>query len=130
MATCCYISLSANLKFYEAILQLERPKLGLEYLASMTIATLPLIIYGLSHKKYRKTLAIVGLLGLPIGFIWDYISVNLLQLWFFNPSKITGIWILGLPLEEYMFFVLTSMMAATVTLLISDRIRKPLKNPL
>lgn len=102
--------------------------MALEYLISMMIAALPFIFYGVTRKKYRKILAIVGLLAIPIGFIWDYISVNILQLWFFNSTKITGIWIFGLPLEEYMFFVLTSMMTATVTLLISDRIRKPLKN--
>jgi len=101
--------------------------LALAYLVSMVIATLPLIAYGLSRKKYRNILAIVGLLGLPIGFIWDYVSVNVLSLWSFNPSKITGIWIFGLPIEEYMFFVLTSMMTATVTLLISERTQKHFK---
>ena len=94
----------------------------------MLIATLPLITYGLSRKKYRSSLVIVGLLGLPVGFIWDYIAVNVLSIWAFNPTKIIGIWIFGLPIEEYMFFVLTSMMIATSTLLISDRMRKPLKN--
>lgn len=102
--------------------------MALEYLLSLLIVTVPVIIYGLSRKKYRKILAIVGLLGIPIGFIWDYISVNVLSLWSFYPNKITGIWILGLPLEEWLFFVLTSMMIATSTLLISDRMRKPLKN--
>jgi len=91
------------------------------------IATLPLITYGLSRKKYRKTLAIVGLLGIPVGFIWDYISVNVLSLWSFNPQRILGIWIFGLPIEEYTFFVLTSMMTATVTLLISERTQKHFK---
>lgn len=99
-----------------------------DYLISLLIVTAPVIIYGLSRKKHRKTLAIVGLLGIPIGFVWDYISVNVLYLWSFNPNRITGIWILGLPLEEWMFFVLTSMMIATITLLISDRKQKPLKN--
>ena len=99
-----------------------------EYIMSLLIVTVPVIIYGLSQKKYRKILTIVGLLGIPIGGIWDYISVNVLYLWSFNPNRITGIWILGLPLEEWMFFVLTSMMSATITLLIFDRMRKPLKN--
>ena len=101
--------------------------MGLEYLASMMIAALPFITYGLLRKRYRKTLTIVGLLAIPIGFIWDYISVNVLQLWAFNQAKIIGIWIFGLPLEEYMFFVLTSMMTATVTLSISERTQKHFK---
>ncbi len=103
-------------------------KLAFEYLISMMVATLPFITYGLSRRKYRKILATVGLLGIPIGFIWDYVSVNVLSLWSFNPNRITGIWILGLPLEEWLFFVLTSMMIATSTLLISDRMRKSLNN--
>ena len=99
-----------------------------EYLISLLIATVPVIIYGLSQKRYRKILSIVGLLGIPIGGVWDYISVNVLYLWSFNPNRITGIWILGLPLEEWLFFVLTSMMITTVTLLISERMQKPLNN--
>ena len=98
--------------------------MAFEYLISLLVVTVPVIIYGLSHKKYRKILAIVGLLGIPIGGVWDYIAVNVLCLWSFNPNRITGIWILGLPLEEWLFFVLTSMMSATVTLLIADKIRK------
>jgi len=102
--------------------------MAIEYIISLLVVTLPFIIYGLSHKRYRKTLAVVGLLGLPIGFIWDYIAVNVLSIWSFNPQRILGAWFFGIPLEEYMFFVLVTMMAATVTLLISDRVRKPLKN--
>ena len=98
-----------------------------EYLISLLIVTVPVIIYGLSRKKYRKILIIVGLLGIPIGGVWDYISVNVLYLWSFNPNRITGIWFLGLPLEEWMFFVLTTMMSATITLSIYDRIQKHLK---
>ena len=96
---------------------------ALEYLISMLIVTLPFIIYGFSRKKYRKPLAIVGLLMIPIGFIWDYTAVNILALWSFNQNKIIGIWILGLPLEEWIFFDLTSMMIAIVTLLVADRVQ-------
>ena len=98
--------------------------MALEYLSIMLIVTLPFISYGLSRRKYRKVLVIIGLLGIPVGFIWDYISVNILQIWSFNSSKIVGVWLLGLPLEEWLFFGLTSMMIATSTLIVAEKIGK------
>ena len=100
--------------------------MGFEYLISLLIVTVPMITYGMFKcKDYRKTIVGVGLAWIVIGGLWDCISTNILRLWSFNPNTVIGVWIFGLPLEEWMFFPLSTMAIATVTLLISDRIRKP-----
>lgn len=92
-----------------------------EYLISLLAFTLPLCTYGLVHKKYRKTILEVGIISFIIGAIWDNIASNMLRLWSYNPDTMLNVWLLGLPLEELLFVVLTSMSTATLALLIYDR---------
>ena len=96
-------------------------KILFEYLISLLAFTLPLCVYGLVHKKYRKTILEVGIVSLVIGVVWDNVCTNILRLWSFNPGTMLNVWLLGLPLEEWLFAVLTSMSIATLALLIYDR---------
>jgi len=58
----------------------------------------------------------VGLCCIAIGIPWDYLASNLLNIWKFNEDKILGIWILGLPVEEFVFCFLVGMAIASITL--------------
>ena len=86
------------------------------YLATIAVFTFPFAAYGLSRKRFRKTLLAVGVVGTVIGGVWDSIATHLLKLWSFNPDTIVGLWLLGLPLEEWLFFIFVSMAVATVAL--------------
>ena len=88
----------------------------IEYMVCLFVFTLPVILYGFTRKEFRGTLLKIGFLGTVSGAIWDYIAVNILQLWFFNPKTVVGIWFLGLPLEEWLFIPLVSMSVSTLAL--------------
>lgn len=93
--------------------------MAFDYLIGLLLVPLPICIYGLIKLKVLRRLIIeVGITGCIIGGIWDNIAMNIQEIWFFNPDKILGIWIAGLPLEEWLFFFLVSMMVATIAFLL------------
>ena len=93
------------------------------YLATIVVFTFPFVAYGLSRRRFRKVLLIVAAVGIVIGAVWDNIATNLLKLWFFNPDTIVGLpQLLGLPLEEWLFFIFVSMAVATVTLKLQEKL--------
>lgn len=89
----------------------------MEYLLILVVFTFPLVFYGVFWRRdYRPIVCRVGVLGTVIGAVWDWIAVNVLMLWSFNSETIVGVWFLGLPLEEWLFFPLISMALATLTM--------------
>ena len=58
-------------------------------------------------KVYPKIgrVVIYSVIFLIFGYIWDKYCVSHGH-WVFNSNHILGIWIGGLPLEEYLFFVI------------------------
>lgn len=94
----------------------------LAYLATIAVFTFPFVAYGLSRRRFRKTLLAVGAVGIVIGAVWDSIATNVLKLWSFNPDTIVGVYVLGLPLEEWFFYIFVSMAVATVALKIRERL--------
>ena len=80
-----------------------------EYLILMLIFTFPFISFAVYKKRFRA-LALAGIMGLVIGVPWDTISACYFHTWFWNEDTLMGIWIGGLPLEEYLFMVLVPMM--------------------
>ena len=87
----------------------------------MLLFTLPQVLYGFSKKQFRRTLIYSGVIGVVVGGFCDYMSVNWLKLWSFNPDTLIGVWFFGLPLEEWMFFPLVSMSVTTVSLSIAKK---------
>jgi lycopene cyclase domain-containing protein len=96
-----------------------------KYLITLAVFPLPFVIYGFSQRKWRKTLLKVGVAATAVGVMWDYLAVNVWKIWSFNPDAIIGVWFLGLPLEEWLFFPLVSIACATLALTF---IRKHLNN--
>jgi len=80
-----------------------------EYLIIMLIFTLPFISFA-AYKRRFKALILAGIMGLVIGVPWDMISVHCFQTWSWRKDTLIGVWIGGLPLEEYLFIVLVPMM--------------------
>ncbi len=55
-----------------------------------------------------------------IGYIWDAYAVHE-GWWYYEPHQIVNIWILGLPIEEHLFIVSTSIFYIILTLIALDR---------
>ena len=81
----------------------------LEYLAVMLVFTLPFITFA-AYKKRFRALILAAVMGLVIGVPWDTISACYFHTWYWNKEALVGVWIGGLPLEEYLFMVLVPMM--------------------
>jgi len=90
-----------------------------EYLATLLVFTIPLVVYGFTQKQFRQVLIKVGIIATPIGVVWDYLAVHYLKLWSFNPDTLLGVWLLGLPLEEWLFCLLVSMAVSTLALIVA-----------
>lgn len=54
-----------------------------------------------------------------IGYIWDAYAVHA-GWWFYKPHQIVNIWILGLPIEEYVFIFATILFYTILTLVALD----------
>jgi lycopene cyclase domain-containing protein len=61
----------------------------------------------------------------PIGSIivsapWDYVAIRD-HIWYFQKPFIVGIYILGIPFEEYLFYIFMTLLFAMITVLIWQR---------
>ena len=85
---------------------------GVEYLALLALcvlvtAPLELLLHVGVYRQWRrlaKTLACVG----AVFVAWDLVGARLGH-WNYNPDAITGLALLGLPLEEYLFFLVVPL---------------------
>lgn len=55
------------------------------------------------------------------SFPWDYISIKE-HIWYYETPYIAGQWIWGLPIEEYLFIVLVTLLFSCLSLVVWDRI--------
>jgi lycopene cyclase domain-containing protein len=93
------------------------PPSRLEYLALASIYTF--LIYTLLQKQIRIVLRrrSFWLSGAVFCCLWALLEKYALthDWWAFNPDKITGLYLLGVPLEEYFAFALIHL--STIALL-------------
>lgn len=66
----------------------------------MLIFTVSFILFAVYKKRFRA-LALAGVMGLVIGVPWNMISVYCFQTWSWKAETLIGVYIGGLPLEEY-----------------------------
>jgi len=69
----------------------------------------------LIRYKLALTLTTIGCLILSVP--WDILSVND-HIWYFSKPHIVGVWLLGLPIEEYVYISFVGLLASSVTILI------------
>jgi lycopene cyclase domain-containing protein len=72
--------------------------------------------------KYKWVLGITTLGCLVVAVPWDILSVNE-RVWYFTVPHIFGVWLLGLPLEEYVYIFCLSLINASLTVLLWERLR-------
>ena len=96
-----------------------------EYLLVLLIfCILPvLILFFLNWKtlfKHRKVLILSIIGGVLFGMPWDYISTKN-KIWIFSTERIVNVWILGLPIEEWLFFIFVTLLFTTTTILLWNK---------
>ena len=76
-----------------------------------------IILFYLNRKQLRlKTVLLSLLILFIIAIIWDQISVRL-GIWSFSQEEIVGSF-LGLPIEEYLFFIFVPLLSINIYLLV------------
>jgi lycopene cyclase domain-containing protein len=70
-------------------------------------------------RRFKGTFLWVVLGILWVSVPWEAVSVN--RIWFYSPRIILGWRILGIPVEEYAFFVLDGLLITAVALLLRRR---------
>ena len=72
--------------------------------------------------KYKWILVLVAIGCLGISVPWDIMSVND-RIWYFSEPHIVGVWLMGLPIEEYLYILLLALLSACSTILLWERDR-------
>ena len=67
-----------------------------------------------------RALGLVVLGSLAGGWAWDALSARL-GIWFYAPANIVGIWLIGLPLEEWLWIAGVTLMFALLTIVLVER---------
>ena len=78
-------------------------------LAACVAVTAPLeLVLGVRVYRQARRLALTLLSTGAVFVAWDLVGARLGH-WDYNPARIVGIHLLGLPLEEYLFFVVVPL---------------------
>ena len=85
------------------------------------IPSVILLIYLKDRINFKRLLLALFILFI-IGFIWDQLSVKL-GIWDFTQDKIIGN-VLGIPIEEYIFFIFVPLLVIMVYTLINKDNKK------
>ncbi len=85
---------------------------------------LPLLIIWLFEfkklRKYGKVILLAEIGSFVFATPWDMIAVKD-KIWYFTEPHILGIWLFGLPIEEYLFIIFVALLFVSITLLIWER---------
>ncbi len=85
---------------------------------------LPLaLLWAFAHRilvKYARMLAFTVLGCLLVSVPWDILSVDD-HIWTFRQPHVIGLWLLGLPLEEYVYIAGVGLLSCSVAILAWER---------
>jgi lycopene cyclase domain-containing protein len=70
----------------------------------------------------RRALGWLLLGSLIGGWAWDFASVEL-RIWYYSPANIAGVWIAGLPIEEWLWIVGTTLLVSLLSVVLIERKR-------
>jgi lycopene cyclase domain-containing protein len=88
---------------------------------------MPLLVLVRWHHhlwRQRRALGLATLGSLSGGWVWDALAVHF-DLWHYDPARIVGIWALGLPLEEWLWIVGTTLLFGALTVVLMTRTEQP-----
>ena len=95
------------------------------YFVHLTAWTVPVIVlqWGIGWRIYRRNLRAVlipAFIGAAFFSSIDQVAVRR-GLWFFDPQQILGLYVGWLPVEEVLFFLLTSLLISQSFVLLLPR---------
>jgi lycopene cyclase domain-containing protein len=82
-----------------------------------------ILLYVNRRRLHARMLLVALVILFLIAIIWDQISVRL-GIWFFSQKEIVGSF-LGLPVEEYLFFIFVPLLSINIYLLVENIGKKP-----
>lgn len=93
-------------------------------LAFCLAGSIPLVpVFGLRlHRRWGMVLASIVLTALPF-VAWD-VAATATHQWRFDPAQVLGLRILGLPIEEYGFFVVVPFAAIATFEAVGEVLRR------
>ncbi len=88
-----------------------------QLLAIWLPAALLTILYWRFVKPARVAIGLAVVAGLAFGLPWDWVMIKT-AVWTFDPKTIFGVWVAGVPLEEWLFIIGTVWLFCVVTLIL------------
>jgi lycopene cyclase domain-containing protein len=70
-------------------------------------------------RRHAGSLLAIVLLILLVSVPWELVSVN--RIWYYSPRILSGQHLLGLPVEELLFFVIDGLLVGTVALYLEGK---------
>jgi lycopene cyclase domain-containing protein len=80
------------------------------------------VIYFRTLSKYWDAVLFAVIGALIFSFPWDYISIKE-HIWYCKLPYIVGLWVFGLPIEEYLFIILVTLLLASILIVVWSRLR-------
>lgn len=68
----------------------------------------------------RRALAWTTLGALVGGWLWDGIAIQV-SVWYYDPANIAGVWLGGMPLEEWLWIVGVTLLFGSITVVLMER---------
>lgn len=82
-----------------------------------------IFIWFFKHKlliKYFKAIGFAIIGAIIFSLPWDFIAIQE-RIWFYEKPYIFGVWFLGLPIEEYAFISLVTVLFSSITIVVWDK---------
>jgi lycopene cyclase domain-containing protein len=86
----------------------------------MGVPLLVLLHWRARFRARSRALALAVLGSLAGGWAWDALSVRL-GIWYYARENIAGAWIVGLPVEEWLWIIGITLMFGLTTIVLVER---------
>ncbi len=70
--------------------------------------------------RCRRALGLTLLGALLLGGLWDALAVRV-HIWYYAAANIAGLWLLGLPVEEWLWISGTALLFGCLAVLVKER---------
>src|SRR5438309_10848347 len=74
-------------------------------------------------KKYYKVIAFAVVGSIVFSLPWDIIAIHE-RIWYFTQPHIFGIYIVGLPIEEWLFMTFVTILFTIITLILWEKYKR------
>lgn len=89
----------------------------------LTFSVMPLFALWLARpelaRRHAGSLLAIVLLILLVSVPWELLSVN--RIWYYSPRVLSGQHLLGLPVEEVLFFAIDGLLVGTLALYLEGK---------